>query len=279
MDQSTLGRKSDFNEIEKKEIHFHDTWAESTNLAEIYVRESFESESSPENKQIISWMGDISGKTLLELGCGLGEASTYFATRGANVYASDISTEMLNKAKALAEKHGTQINTTQASANDISSFPDNHFDIIYAANLLHHVEIKPCIDEVYKKLKPNGTAFFWDPIKYNPAINIYRRIATQVRTEDEHPLGINDFNYIKSKFQITEFKFFWFTGLYIFIKYFFIDRVDPNKERYWKKILKDSSQLSPLLSRFNKIDQFLFKYIPCLKYLAWNVAIHAKKSA
>ena len=263
--------------IENKEVSFHDKWAEQTDLDDIYVKESFESESSPENKQILRWMGNIEGKKILELGCGLGEASTYFASKGAIVTASDISPEMLKKAEALAHRHNTSFATSIASANDISAFPDETFDIIYAANLLHHVHIKSCIDEIVKKLRPGGRAFFWDPIKYNPAINVYRRIATKVRTDDEHPLGISDLRYIKKQFSEVELKFFWFTSLYIFLKYFFIDRVDPNQERYWKKILKDSDTLNGTIRLTNKIDQFLFEVIPGLKYLAWNVAINARK--
>ena len=39
--------------------------------------------------------------------------------------------------------------------------------------------------------------FSWDPLKYNFFINVYRKIATDVRTEDEHPLSIEDINLIK----------------------------------------------------------------------------------
>jgi len=57
----------------------------------------------------------------------------------------------------------------------------------------------------------------------------------KVRTEDETPLTSilsilsgpsfqNDLRYILA-------------GLWIFLHFYLIERVDPNKERYWKKII------------------------------------------
>ncbi|MBI4680579.1 MAG: SAM-dependent methyltransferase, partial [Nitrospirae bacterium] len=57
-------------EILKKEICFHDNWAESINLDEIMVDECFEACTAPENRLILKELGDLSGKKLLDLGCG-----------------------------------------------------------------------------------------------------------------------------------------------------------------------------------------------------------------
>jgi 2-polyprenyl-3-methyl-5-hydroxy-6-metoxy-1,4-benzoquinol methylase len=263
--------------VEQKEAAFHDQWAEETSLDEIYLKEAFESLSSPENKQILEWMGPLKGKKILELGCGLGEASAYFATQGAKVLASDISEKMVQNAKRLAHHYGAEIDGVVVSANHLDNIENETFDFIYAGNLLHHVDIAMCINNLKPKLKQGGTAFFWDPIAYNPAINIYRRIATKVRTEDEHPLTRRDIKLIQNEFSVVETKFFWFTSLVVFFWFYFIQRVDPNKERYWKKILKDAKKIEPILSVTHKVDQFIFFIIPPLRMLAWNIVIRAKR--
>jgi hypothetical protein len=48
-----------------------------------------------------------------------------------------------------------------------------------------------------------------DPLRYNPLINIYRRMATAVRTADEHPLGMDDLRQLKRTFRRVEARFFW----------------------------------------------------------------------
>ncbi len=263
--------------IEQKEAEFHDEWAKSTDLEKVFVDQAFESISSPENRQIISWMGNIRDKKILELGCGLGEASVYFAKQGAEVTATDISPQMVETVKKLAHLHKTQVRGEVVSANNLNNIPDDYYDYIYAGNLLHHVEIRKCVTDLHRKLKKNGVAFFWDPIAYNPVINVYRKIATKVRTDDEHPLRTSDIADIKNIFSKVDLRFFWLTSLVIFIWYYFVKRIDPNKERYWKKILEDSNDIAPLLKITHAIDAFLFKFVPPLRYLAWNVVIKAVK--
>ena len=43
-----------------------------------------------------------------------------------------------------------------------------------------------------RALKPGGMFFSYDPLTYNPLINVYRRMATAVRTTDEAPLTVAD---------------------------------------------------------------------------------------
>ena len=260
----------------RKEENFHDAWAESVDVSEVFVFESFEAVTSPENKFILRTLGDLKGKKLLDIGCGLGEASVYFALQGAEVTALDISQQMLEVSLQLAEKHGVTIKTVKSVAGELN-FSDGTFDVVYTANLLHHVDVAQSIQEAKRVLKKGGHFASWDPLAYNPLINIYRRMATQVRTDDEHPLRISDLKLIKNSFSQTKFSYFWFFTLWIFIKFYLFDRIDPNQERYWKKILADHQKLSALYTRLHKIDRLVMKLLPFLKYWCWNVAIVAKK--
>lgn len=265
------------NSIENNEIEFHDEWAKSTDLSEIFVRECFESETSPENRQILKWMGELRGKKVLELGCGLGEASVYFALKGASVTATDISPGMVSKTIELAKHHGVSVEGVVVSSNSLSQLNDNEFDFVYAGNLLHHVDIEKCISMLACKIKPGGQAMFWDPVAYNPIINVYRKLASGVRTIDEHPLTMGDVKTIKKYFCNVEVRHFWLTSMSVFLWYYFFKRYNPNKVRYWKQILKDGKELSGFMKVTHRLDQFLFKVIPPLKWLSWNVAIRASK--
>jgi ubiquinone/menaquinone biosynthesis C-methylase UbiE len=259
-----------------REREFHDQWAATIDVDGIRVQDYFEACTAPENRFILRQLGDLRGKYLLDLGCGAGENSVYFAQRGAKCVAADYSPGMVDVALKLAEANQVQIEgrVTNAMAMD---FPDNTFDIVYASNLLHHIpDPKLTLSEMHRVLKPGGKACFWDPLKHNPVINVYRRMATEVRTEDETPLDINIVKYIQARFSETHYDTFWLATLWIFLQFYLIERVDPNKERYWKKIILEQDRLKGEYLFLEKVDR-LIKRLPLTRRFAWNLAVVATK--
>lgn len=264
------------DEILAKERKFHDIWAATIDVEGIRVVDYFESCTAPENRFILKQMGDLTDKYLLDLGCGAGENSVYFAKKGARCVATDYAPGMVEVAVKLAEKNGVQIEGKVMDAMALE-FPDNTFDFVYASNLLHHLpNPKLAIREMHRVLKPGGKACFWEPLKHNPVINVYRRIATKVRTEDETPLDINIVNFVKSLYSETAYDTFWLASLWIFLRFYLIEKVDPNQERYWKKIIIEHERLAPMYRRLEKLDVVL-KKLPLMKRFAWNLAVVARK--
>jgi ubiquinone/menaquinone biosynthesis C-methylase UbiE len=260
----------------EKERRFHDAWAAAIDVDGIRVADYFEACTAPENRFILQQMGDIQGKLLLDLGCGAGENSVYFAKKGARCVATDYSPGMVDVALKLAAANRVTIEGQTANAMALD-FADNTFDLVYASNLLHHIpDPKIALKEMHRVLKPGGKACFWDPLKHNPVINVYRRMATEVRTDDEMPLDINIVNYIKTLFSETAYDTFWIATLWIFLRFYLIERVDPNQERYWKKIIIEQERLAPSYQRLEQVDKAL-KKIPLIKRLAWNIAVVATK--
>ena len=260
-----------------REEEFHDDWAASVRPEEVMVVPSFEACTAPEHRFILSLLGNLKGKKLLDLGCGLGEASVYFATQGAAVTASDLSSGMLEMASKVAAHHGVSL-TTQHAAAEETRLPPESFDIVYAGNLLHHVEIAKVLDEARRVLKPGGIFVSWDPLQHNPLINVYRRLASSVRTPDEHPLRMKELSLFRSRFQNVQWKCFWFFTLAVFLRFYFWERVNPSKERYWKKILTDSPRLEKFYGRLEKWDTWLLNRFPALQRYCWNIVIWGRKS-
>lgn len=264
------------NTILDREEIFHDRWADSINIDDVIVDEYFEASTSPENRIIIKKIGDLKNKKILELGCGAGEASVYFAKKGADVTAADISKGMLEVVRKLANKYKVFLSTKQSYSDHIEC-ADETFDIVYAGNLLHHVDIEGTLKEVSRVLKKGGLFVSWDPLAHNPMINIYRRMATDVRTRDEHPIEMKQLKLFAKYFSSIETEETWLFTLWIFIKFYLIDRIHPNEVRYWKKILVEHKKLEKTYYRLERLDKFILKILPYLKRYCWNIVIIAKK--
>jgi SAM-dependent methyltransferase len=264
--------------VHSRESAFHDQWAQDTPLAQIRVREAFEAPTAVENRAILALMGDLKGKRLLDVGAGLGESSVYFALQGADVTALDLSPGMVDRAIALAESNGVSIHGVVQSGERLE-VPSDYFDIVYVANTIHHVTDRELLfRQIHRALKPGGRFFSYDPLGYNPVIEIYRRMATKVRTDDEAPLTFADLKLAGKFFPNLQHREFWILTLALFLKYYLIDRVHPNDERYWKRILLETPGTLWWWTPLELVDRLLTR-LPFVRCLAWNMVMWGEKPA
>lgn len=259
----------------KTERKFHDNWARKMNVGKINYMGAFEGHSAVENKYAISQFGDVKGKKLLDLGCGIGDASIYFALRGAEVTAIDISPAMIKLVKKLARlKRVSKKVGAKVMVAEKLNLPSNSFDFVFGNGVLHHVDPNRALSEVYRVLKPGGKAAFVEPLEHNFLINVYRKIADKVRTPTETPLEYRSLKRLTSeKFRSKTHKEFHLTTLLIFLWYYLVDRVNPNKERYWKKIIDDSEKIKIPFSLLNGLDSLLLDNFSFLRKYCWNTVI------
>lgn len=259
-----------------RESEFHDEWARSTELDQINVMEAFEAPTAIENRFILKMMGPLRGKTILDIGSGLGESSVYFALQGAKVTTADISPAMVETAVRLGRKHGVEIEGI-VSVGEKLSVPSGHYDFVYIANAIHHVHDRAALFQQMKDaLRCGGKFFSTDPIGYNPVINVYRSMATEVRTPDEDPLRSVDVTLARRFFRDVGHREFWFCGLVLFLKYYLIDRVHPNDDRYWKRILRETSRSLWWWMPLRSVDSILCR-LPLLRWWSWNIVMWGTK--
>ena len=88
-------------------------------------------------------------------------------------------------------------------AHDLQ-FEDGTFDFVFGDAILHHLNMAPALDEIFRVLKPNGKILFVEPLDINPVGKLVRSLTKKARTSDEQPLRLCDIAEIKKRFE-TQF--------------------------------------------------------------------------
>ncbi len=96
---------------------------------------------------------------MLDLGCGSGRDSLYFADRNLDVTALDFSDSGIKKLKTNNTKQ--DIECINQDIRDVN-FPESTFDVVYAHLSLHYFtdsELEKIIKKLYKSLQKGGYIF------------------------------------------------------------------------------------------------------------------------
>ena len=95
----------------------------------------------------------IKGLSVLDVCCGSGMISEFYAKVGAKVTGVDLSEEAIKRAKIRKERYGFEAEFDVSNAANLQ-FPDNTFDIVSVHDGLHHiVEHKKAINELFRVSK------------------------------------------------------------------------------------------------------------------------------
>jgi SAM-dependent methyltransferase len=191
------------------------------------------------------------GKRVLEYGCGAGTYSFRLAREGATVTGIDISDVAIQQAADRAKRENLEITYERMDAEQLE-FPDSTFDLVCGVAILHHLDLDRAYSCLSRVLKPRGRAVFMEPLGHNPAINLYRRLTPHLRTEDEHPLRMQDIRKAEGYFDGVDSRFFTLHALLA---------VPFRRMGFFKRLVKG----------LDAADKALFAVIPPARRYAWQV--------
>ncbi|MEN6315326.1 MAG: class I SAM-dependent methyltransferase [Clostridiaceae bacterium] len=157
------------------------------------LRENPDSANILEEKPaLFSLVPNLTGKTVLDLGCGYGENCAEFKRLGAvRVVGIDISEKMLEVAK----RENTGIEFIRADMSDLS-YVDEHFDVVLSSLAVHYIkDINSFIAGVGRILADRGVFIFSQehPLTTAPIAG-----ASWTRDENMNVLHYNLTDYMRS---------------------------------------------------------------------------------
>lgn len=200
--------------------------------------DSFMVTSGPTDRAFLELIGDVEGKSVLELGSD-GALTLHLASKGARVLAIDTSRVAVDNLTHVTEKFNlvSQIHAIEMDARQIDELKET-FDLIVGKFILHHIEpFGDFIAKMYAVTSQGARGVF---IENNANSNILmwfrnhivgRFGVPKLGDSEESPFDRSELEMLKRQFDevnvySAEFEFFRMLGLYVFKDNEIFKRID-----------------------------------------------------
>ena len=119
--------------------------------------ESPERDAYQKPEKVLEYLGDLKGKTIMDIGAGTGYFSVKLAKKGAKVIAADVDEQFQAFLKDRIEKEQLQNIATRKIPYDSPGLEAGEVDMVLIVNTYHHIENRPdYFAKVKTGIKGNG---------------------------------------------------------------------------------------------------------------------------
>ncbi len=144
----------DIQQLEHFNRHAQQWWDPNGPLATLH-------HINPARMAFIERHVSLTGKKVVDIGCGGGLAAEAMARAGAKVVGIDMACDVIEMAKLHALESGLNIDYRCVTAETLAETLPGHFDVVTCLDMLEHVpEPAQIVRAAAQLLKPGGWAFF-----------------------------------------------------------------------------------------------------------------------
>lgn len=121
----------------------------------------------------------LTGKTVVDVGCGGGILSESMAVRGAKVTGIDLSDKALKVAKLHLLESGQQVDYRKITVEALAEEHPQHYDVVTCMEMLEHVPDPASVIQACARLAKNGGWVFFSTLNRNPKAYLYAIIGAE----------------------------------------------------------------------------------------------------
>ncbi|MBA0902938.1 MAG: bifunctional 2-polyprenyl-6-hydroxyphenol methylase/3-demethylubiquinol 3-O-methyltransferase UbiG [Candidatus Nitrotoga sp.] len=159
-------------ELEKFSQLAHHWWDPTSEFKPLH-------EINPLRLGYIDHIASLSGKSVLDVGCGGGILSEGMAALGAHVTGIDLGDKALQVAKLHLLESGQQVSYHKVAAEDLAAEQPGHYDVVTCLELLEHVpDPSSIVCACAQLVKPGGHVFF-STINRNPKSYLFAVLGAE----------------------------------------------------------------------------------------------------
>ena len=133
----------------------------------------------------LNWLGDISDKKVLDLGCYEGNSLSYHLAKNSKEY---VGIDLSEKAIQNLNRRLNKFPHAKLYAVDFLSenFKEKDFDLIYAYGVLHHFkDTDELIGKLKEKMKPAAQIISYDPLTTSLPVKMLRNIYRPFQSDKD----------------------------------------------------------------------------------------------
>lgn len=205
-----IRQKDFYNSNEESKVNFiSKLWSNFRNGTLNNFRKKFDIKDRVYEEHKI-WLGNISNKKILDLGCLQGNFLSIYMAQNAKEY---IGIDLSDVAIEVLQKNIEQNNCKNAKAFAVDflspEFQHANFDIIYAYGVLHHFEnFDLLVSKLKEKLNENGVIVSYDPLETSIPIKLLRLLYRPFQSDKdwEWPFTKSVLMNIESNFNILQIR-------------------------------------------------------------------------
>jgi ubiquinone/menaquinone biosynthesis C-methylase UbiE len=216
---------------------------------------------------VLAKIGDVSDKTIVDVGCGPGRMSVFFALHGARVIGIDKRRSAVEESRRLARSYAVDGRCLflQGSSESMPLGAET-IDLVFSRSTLQYMDRERVLRAYARIVKPSGGLALIENLPHNPFINVYRlrrRYFPTTPSELEHLqafrgyLTLREVEYLGEDFQVVDHEEFHFSrmiSMYL-------------RQRFGGAVAGAIDRL------FARLDRAAFRRFPFLRRFAWFTAV------